>query len=605
MKSLRVWLDARYQAVGAESYRMAPMRAGIALVLAAIAGAAVSWTLAAAWLGALAVFEGFVLVLTQPMGKVKVGAGTLWAYFWSCNFAIPTWTSYGLILWTGHSAVCAPAAVGFWCGQMIYAQNFCTKSPLAALQAGIPSAAAPLLLPLIFPRFQGADQAVLMLMLLLGVAHAVSAALDNNATARKLAAVTRDLVAGREAAEAARQEMAVAKADADAANQAKSAFLANMSHEIRTPLNGVLGMAQAMSMDELGAVQRERLEVVRASGEALLSVLNDILDLSKIEAGKLTLELIDFDLAVVLRGACQPFETLARDKGLAFELDIDQAEGTFRGDPTRVRQIVLNLVSNAVKFTVKGAVKVRAATDGERVTLAVSDTGEGIAPGALATLFATFTQGDASTTRRFGGTGLGLSICRQLAELMGGSIAVESRAGEGSQFLVTIAAPRVADPAPCADAAASVSPQELGTETRGLKVLAAEDNAVNQLVLKTLLAHAGVEPVIVENGAEALEAWETEAWDLIFMDVAMPVMDGPTAVGLIRQREAAAGRPRTPIVALTANAMSHQIAGYLAAGMDGHVAKPIDAASLFAALQLALAPAETVDAVLQRGATAA
>ncbi|HEX3916422.1 MAG TPA: ATP-binding protein [Caulobacteraceae bacterium] len=591
MTRLRDLLDARYVAVGVESYRMAPTRFVIAVVLMLLAGFAVSWTLALAWAGALIVFEGWALVLTSDINRGRVSEPTLWAYFWSSNFAIPVWTSYGLILWSGHSAACAPAAVGFWCGQLIYALNFCTKSPLAAVQAGVPSAIAPLLLPLLMPRFHGVEQAVVMIMLIMCVVHAVSAALDNMATARKLEVATRGLVAGREAAEAARTAMAAAKAEAEAANQAKSAFLANMSHEIRTPLNGVLGMAQAMSMDALSEAQRERLEVVRLSGEALLSVLNDVLDLSKIEAGKLALEIIDFDLGEVVRGACQALRTTAEAKGLAFEVDMGAAEGTYRGDPTRLRQIMLNLVSNALKFTESGAVTVRACCRDERLRLMVSDTGEGIGPEVVSSLFAKFTQGDASTTRRFGGTGLGLAICRELAELMGGSIEVESRLGEGSTFTVTVDAPRIGE-ARSGAAAPIEQPAAVSDAARDVRVLAAEDNPVNQLVLKTLLSHAGVTPVIVENGALALEAWETSAWDLIFMDVSMPVMDGPTAVRHIRRREAELKRPRTPIVALTANAMSHQIEAYLAAGMDGHVAKPIDAASLFAALQLALEPAE-------------
>jgi signal transduction histidine kinase/AmiR/NasT family two-component response regulator len=596
MINLRLWLDARYQAVGAESYRMAPTRAVIAVVLTLLAGFAVSWPLAAAWAASIAVFESWGLTATRRMARGPIAVATQWSYFWCSNFAIPAWTSYGLILWTGHSAACAPAAVAFWCGQLLYAQNFCTKSPLAAVQAGAPSAAAPLLLTLFLPRFHGLDQAVVMTMLVMCVGHAVSAALDNIATARKLEAGARDLVAGREAAEAARLEMAAAKAEAEAANQAKSAFLATMSHEIRTPLNGVLGMAQAMAMDALSPAQRERLEVVRASGQSLLSVLNDVLDLSKIEAGKLSLEIIDFDLGETVRGACQAFAATAAAKGLAFDIDLGAAEGTYRGDPTRLGQVLLNLVSNAMKFTNAGAVSVRASAAGGRLELAVGDTGEGIAPEALGRLFAKFAQAEASTTRRFGGTGLGLAICQQLAELMGGTIDVESALGEGSTFTLSIDAPRVGEARATAPAS-DIAP--VAEAPRDLRVLAAEDNPVNQLVLKTLLAHAGVEPVVVENGALALEAWETQAWDLIFMDVTMPVMDGPTAVRLIRQREAAAGRARTPIVALTANAMSHQIEAYLAAGMDGHVAKPIDAASLFEALRLALVPAE-IEASLAR-----
>ena len=404
---------------------------------------------------------------------------------------------------------------------------------------------------LILPRFHGLDQAVVMTMLLMCVIHAVSAALDNMSTGRKLEAAARDLMAGREAAEAARLEMAAAKAESEAANQAKSAFLANMSHEIRTPLNGVLGMAQVMAMDPLSETQRERLQVVRASGEALLAVLNDLLDLSKIEAGKLTLEIIDFDLGEVVRGACQTFIAAAQAKGLAFDIDVAAAEGSYRGDPTRLRQILLNLVSNALKFTETGAVTVRASAGDGRLSLTVSDTGEGIAPEALARLFSKFTQADASTTRRFGGTETWASLH---LPAVGG---VDGRADRGGAAVRARARRFTADrrrgpasrrPRAAARAAAVEASPSRSTfaPRRALRVLAAEDKPDQPAgALKTLLSHAGVTPVIVENGALALEAWEMSAWDLIFMDVSMPVMDGPTAVRLIRQREAAAG-PRTP-----------------------------------------------------------
>ena len=393
----------------------------------------------------------------------------------------------------------------------------------------------------------------------------------------------------------ARARARAGEAAAEGANAAKSAFLATMSHEIRTPLNGVLGMAQAMAADDLADVQRDRLEVIHQSGEALLAILNDILDLSKIEAGKLDLEEIEFDLGEVARGAHSAFTALANKKGLSFALDIEAARGVYRGDPTRLRQILYNLISNGLKFTETGEIRVTAGQDDGELTLRVADTGVGIAPEALGRLFNAFSQADASTTRQYGGTGLGLSICRRLAELMGGTVSVESELGRGSCFTVRLPLPRVGEeraatalPAPATPPVASLA----------VRVLAAEDNSVNQLVLKTLLHQIGVEPVVVGDGQAAVDAWAGGRWDVILMDVQMPVMDGPTAVRQIREREALSGRARTPILALTANAMPHQIAEYLAAGMDGHVAKPIEAARLFEALQTAIdseeAPAAAV-----------
>jgi PAS domain S-box-containing protein len=399
-------------------------------------------------------------------------------------------------------------------------------------------------------------------------------------------------ITGRKAAELA---LVHAKEEAESATRAKSAFLATMSHEIRTPLNGVLGMAQAMAMGEVTDQQRERLEVIRQSGESLLAILNDVLDLSKIEAGKLELEQAEFDIDELSRGAIGAFAATAQAKGLSFELKVERgARGVYRGDSVRVRQILYNLVSNALKFTEAGGVKVAVSRKGRQLSIAVRDTGIGIPPDKLAGLFQKFEQADASTTRRYGGTGLGLAICRDLAELMGGEIRADSRLGEGATFSVDLPLKRLAA-APSAPVPASAE-THAPTDGVSIRVLAAEDNGMNQLVLRTLLEQVGVEPTMVGNGREAVEAWAREPWDLILMDVQMPEMDGPTATGVIRARERAEGRPRTPIVALTANAMSHQVAEYLRTGMDGFVAKPIEAARLYAVIQDALDKAQITQA---------
>jgi signal transduction histidine kinase/ActR/RegA family two-component response regulator len=404
----------------------------------------------------------------------------------------------------------------------------------------------------------------------------------------------RQLASSREALHLARAQAQERGVAAEAANEAKSAFLATMSHEIRTPLNGVLGMAQAMAADKMSAVQRDRLDVIRQSGEALLAILNDVLDLSKIEAGRFELEQVEFDLSDLMKGAHSAFTALANKKGLSFDLRIETpAKGVYLGDPTRVRQILYNLISNALKFTEHGEVRVTAAKTGGVLALMVSDTGVGIAPERVDVLFEKFTQADASTTRRYGGTGLGLAICRELATLMGGEIAVESEQGKGSTFLVKLPLEKVGEAlAPAFVAPPAPSPQAEAALPR-VRVLAAEDNSVNQLVLKTLLHQIGVEPMVVENGEQALEAWKDSPWDVILMDMQMPVMDGLAAARAIREAEAAMGRARTPIIALTANAMSHQIQACVAAGMDAHVAKPIEAVRLFAALEAALEPAQS------------
>jgi signal transduction histidine kinase/CheY-like chemotaxis protein len=377
---------------------------------------------------------------------------------------------------------------------------------------------------------------------------------------------------------------------AQAANQAKSDFLATMSHEIRTPLNGVLGMAQAMTADELSDAQRGRLRVIQRSGETLLAILNDILDLAKIEAGALELEEVEFDMEHLVRGAVAAFRPAAEKKGLSFDFLVEEAaRGHFRGDSIRLRQLLYNLISNAVKFTDAGQINVRVAHGQDTLTLSVVDTGVGIAPDKLSTVFETFVQADASSTRRVGGAGLGLSICSELVRLMNGALKATSSLGEGSTFTIILPLQRVSAAAapPTAQSKPSAA-HAAEEEQQDLRVLVAEDNSVNQLVLEALLNQIGIEPVMVDNGAKAVEAWEGQDWDIILMDIQMPEMDGADATRAIRAVEAQTGRRRTPILAVTANAMTHQVAAYAAAGMDAVVPKPIEAGRLYKALENAL-----------------
>jgi signal transduction histidine kinase/CheY-like chemotaxis protein len=374
---------------------------------------------------------------------------------------------------------------------------------------------------------------------------------------------------------------------AEQANQAKSAFLATVSHEIRTPLNGVLGMAQAMRREPMSADQADRLKVLQQSGATLLTLLNDLLDMAKIEAGKVQLEPLDFDPEALARGACSAFAGIAVEKGLDLHFQKEGEPACYHGDPTRVRQILYNLIGNAVKFTDRGHVSVRLVFGTAGFELTVEDTGIGFSEEARASLFEKFGQADATTTRRFGGSGLGLPISRELANLMGGDIAVESRDGEGSTFRVTLPLPLAATPvgaavAPTAEALAEVADQPLS-------ILVAEDNPTNQLVLRSLLGGDDFSLEVVEDGRLALEAWRKGAFDLILMDINMPIMDGVSATRAIRAEERAEGRTRTPIIALTANAMDHQKHDYLAAGLDAHVSKPIEVAALFSAIAEAVA----------------
>jgi CheY-like chemotaxis protein len=381
-------------------------------------------------------------------------------------------------------------------------------------------------------------------------------------------------------------DLTKARDQAEEASIQKSQFLANMSHEIRTPLNGVLGMAQAMQMDELPVRQSERLSVIRTSGEILLAVLNDILDISKIEAGKLELETVEFDLGAVVESVRAIFAPTAASKGLYLRTCVaEPAAGAWSGDPTRLQQILSNLVSNALKFTSTGGVTVDVGADDLGLHIRIQDTGIGIPPEKLGQLFGKFVQVDSSTTRRFGGTGLGLAICRELTSLMDGAIEAQSVNGVGSCFVVDLPLARPLT----SERVAPAEPQEMaavGVDMSGrpLRILAADDNATNRLVLHALLDPLDIELTQVENGCEAVATWRAGCFDLILMDIQMPEMDGIQATLAIRGEEARLGGAPTPIFALSANAMAHQVQEYLAAGMSGHIAKPIDAAKLYEVL---------------------
>ena len=382
------------------------------------------------------------------------------------------------------------------------------------------------------------------------------------------------------------EKIAAALAAAEAATEAKSRFLAFMSHEIRTPLNGILGMAQVMSQGRLSAVQRGRLEVMRDAGESLVVILNDILDLSKIEAGRLEFEAVDFDLGALLAASRDAFEALAERKSLRLALDAEAAVGWYRSDPGRLRQIVFNLISNAVKFTSAGEVRVVATYDAGALSVAVEDTGVGMAPDVLNGLFKPFIQADASTSRQYGGTGLGLAICRQLAELMGGTLTAVSASGQGSVFTLRLPVERVGD----RESAPVDKALPVRAPAAGLRILAAEDNPTNQLVLRALLEQAGMTLTLAGDGLAAVETWRSGAFDLILMDVEMPRMNGLEATQAIRAEEAARGLSPIPIIALTANAMPQQIEGYIGVGMNAAVTKPINLVELFDTLARTLAP---------------
>jgi len=380
---------------------------------------------------------------------------------------------------------------------------------------------------------------------------------------------------------------------AQTANRVKTEFLETMSHEIRTPLNGVLGMAQAMEHSELSPIQHGRLAVIQESGQALLGVINAILDISRIEAGKMELMSAPFNLDALADTLRRLYGGLAHDKGLNFALEVSPlASGWRKGDEARLRQVFSNLISNAIKFTDRGSVTIRIDGDQAGLRCEVIDTGVGIAPEQRAQVFEKFVQVDGSSTRRTGGSGLGLAICRELVTLMGGRIDVESAPSGGARFTFD---------APCPMADVQMEPgvdaprSDLSDD--GLRVLIVDDNATNRTVLQAMLGHLDITCGVARDGHEAVEMWRAERWHAILMDIHMPRMDGLEAGRAIRSLEASENRPRTPIVAVTASVLTHETDRYLAAGMDGFVAKPIAAQQLVAALHAVLnGPAESASA---------
>ncbi|CAH2030435.1 ATP-binding protein [Trichlorobacter ammonificans] len=409
---------------------------------------------------------------------------------------------------------------------------------------------------------------------------------DQQGTVSEMLSVGTDITELKEV----ESKLLLARQAAETANETKSLFLANMSHEIRTPLNAIVGinslLAEQLPPGELKELSRDAV----AAANNLLEIISDVLDLSRIEAGKLTIKPVPFEPRMLMRHLERMFTAMIRDKGLQFEVSLSHdLPDCLVADPARIQQIATNLLSNAVKFTEHGTIRLRLAgapsADGRiALSLIVSDTGKGIMPQNLERIFSPFEQEDLTTTRKYGGTGLGLAISRLLAEMMGGNVTVQSTPGEGSTFTCTIPCERYGRMTAGAD---EVTVETAAGPIRRLKILVAEDSVVNSKMLEAILRMDGHRIRFAVNGQQAVEVWREEAFDLILMDIQMPVMDGMQATAAIRSAEAGSDR-RIPIIALTAYAMNGDRERFLAAGMDDYLPKPVTVDQIRAMLAKAI-----------------
>lgn len=566
--------DDRLDEVAADIRRLGGSRVVSGCLAAAIIGLGLGVATAVAWLAGFLVAESLAFLATRRFVTGHKGSPRERAGFILASIPVNgSWAALAGLLWTQGSDRLKIGAVAIWCGQLVFTQQY-RHQPLALL---ILSGLAPAVCLIVFPFFflAGSDPATQATRwsLVLLIAVTLNVALRNRAAARRMDALTRGLREEREKAlEAAR---------------AKSTFIAVTSHELRTPMNGLLGMAHALQRSNLDQAQREQVALMIKSGDSLMQLLNDVLDLSRVEVGKVELAPEPLDPRAVVADVVDAWRDAAEAKGLSLFAQFDaDLPAWVSADPLRIRQVLTNLVSNAVKFTKAGHVRVLAGAERDRdgwlVRFTVSDTGPGVPPEAADRVFESFTQADETVSRSHGGAGLGLTISRALARQLGGGLTLRPNA-VGACFEFSLKAARAEPPAqaPVEDAA---DDEDLGR----IRVLMAEDNAVNQLVVRAMLEPTGVALTIVENGQEALKAMSEGRYDCVLMDINMPVMDGITALEAIRK--GAAGASDLPVIALTASAMAGDRERFLGLGFDDHLGKPVKPMDLITAIARAINP---------------
>lgn len=559
-----------------DTHRLLPSRLISALVVSVVMTPALGLPTAVTWLACLLAGEVLARLATRRFRPGVAGSPLLRAAFVLAALPINiTWSGLAAMLWLSDIADFKLAALAVWVGQIVYTQNFRHQPWTLIAVSGVAPLTSLIVFPFFFYDAQGIGPETARWGLLIVALSTINTMIANRAAARRMDELTNGL---REERERALE-----------ATRAKSTFIAVTSHELRTPMNGLLGMAHALSRSDLNETQHEQVRLMIRSGDNLMQLLNDVLDLSRIEAGKVELTPAPFRLEETVRDVVDAWRDVAMVKNLAIALRFDaDAPAWILGDALRIRQVLTNLISNALKFTTEGGVEVHVHCPGDEIdgrraiVFAVRDTGPGVPPEATDRVFDSFTQADDTISRRHGGVGLGLTISRALARQMGGDLRLEP-SETGACFMFSIRAP-VTEPQLAAD---SAEDEREGAMT-SIRVLMAEDNEINQLVVQTMLEATGLSLTVVDNGQAALDAMADGHFDCVLMDINMPVMDGISALEAIRS--GAAGDPTLPVIALTASTMAGDRERFLEMGFNDHLGKPVKPAALINAIARAINP---------------